>query len=221
MTQAPALPLPSSRRIDRAPLDRRQRTLGLERTPGFLLVDVNSRIVGRVKNIVYAGSPLTPSGLSTRSGFFWRRHRLVPIEAIAARRRDASDRSSSLSSGARAHSGRLSWVSISLKSSRPRRMTPREPLRSAQPTLRSSGSSWQPPPSAGCSVLRPHSSSTTERAGCGNTARPSSLDSGATPSLLERLRLEVHSESWTRRLSQDRATPVRETGRPGVSPPQS
>jgi hypothetical protein len=85
MTEAPALAFPSSRGIEHAPLDRGQHAhSALERTPGFLIVDAKGRIVGRVKHIVYAGSPFTPSALSTRSGFFSRRHRLVPIEAIEA-----------------------------------------------------------------------------------------------------------------------------------------
>jgi sporulation protein YlmC with PRC-barrel domain len=85
VTAAPAFPTTSSRHLETASIDGGQRAHDvLERTPGYLVVDTKGRIVGRVNDIVYAGSPRTPSALCIRSGFFSRRRGLVPIQAIEA-----------------------------------------------------------------------------------------------------------------------------------------
>ena len=55
----------------------------LRRTSGYLVSDANGRPVGRVERPMYGKAPDVPDALAVRSGFFARRRRLVPAEAIA------------------------------------------------------------------------------------------------------------------------------------------
>lgn len=55
----------------------------LRRTAGYLVADKRGRVVGRVECPMYGTAPDVPDALSVRSGFFSRRRRLVPAEAIA------------------------------------------------------------------------------------------------------------------------------------------
>jgi hypothetical protein len=54
----------------------------LRRTSGFLVADCSGRLVGRVESPMYGTRPDEPDALAVRSGFFSRRRRLVPAEAI-------------------------------------------------------------------------------------------------------------------------------------------
>ncbi len=54
----------------------------LRGTRGFLVADRRGRLVGRVECPMYGTTPDEPDALSVRSGFFARRRRLVPAEAI-------------------------------------------------------------------------------------------------------------------------------------------
>jgi hypothetical protein len=54
----------------------------LRGTTGFLVADRRGRLVGRVECPMYGTTPDEPDALSVRSGFFARRRRLVPADAI-------------------------------------------------------------------------------------------------------------------------------------------
>ena len=56
--------------------------IGLASTSGFLVADVRGRVVGRVECPMYGTAPDVPDALAVRSGFFARRRRLVPADAI-------------------------------------------------------------------------------------------------------------------------------------------
>jgi hypothetical protein len=49
---------------------------------GFLVADAHGRVVGRVECAMYGTQPDVPDALSVRRGFFGRRRRLVPADAI-------------------------------------------------------------------------------------------------------------------------------------------
>jgi hypothetical protein len=51
-------------------------------TSGYLVADAQGRLVGRVECPMYGTQPDVPDALSVRRGFFPRRRRLVPAEAI-------------------------------------------------------------------------------------------------------------------------------------------
>jgi hypothetical protein len=51
-------------------------------TSGYLVADAHGRLVGRVECPMYGTQPDVPDALSVRRGFFPRRRRLVPAEAI-------------------------------------------------------------------------------------------------------------------------------------------
>ena len=55
----------------------------LTSTTGYLVADVEGRVVGRVEAPMYGTSPDVPDALAVRSGFM-RRRRLVPADAITA-----------------------------------------------------------------------------------------------------------------------------------------
>jgi hypothetical protein len=55
----------------------------LTATTGYLVADVEGRVVGRVEAPMYGTSPDVPDALAVRSGFM-RRRRIVPAEAITA-----------------------------------------------------------------------------------------------------------------------------------------
>jgi len=55
----------------------------LLRTIGFLVADAKGRIVGTVEGPMYGTVPDVPDAISVRSGFFSRRRRLVPADAIS------------------------------------------------------------------------------------------------------------------------------------------
>ena len=54
----------------------------LLQTPGYLVADARGRVVGRVECPMYGTQPDIPDALSVRRGFFGRRRRLVPADAI-------------------------------------------------------------------------------------------------------------------------------------------
>ncbi len=54
----------------------------LRGTRGYLVADARGRLVGRVECPMYGTKPDEPDALAVRSGFFARRRRLVPAEAI-------------------------------------------------------------------------------------------------------------------------------------------
>jgi hypothetical protein len=54
----------------------------LKRTAGYLVADRRGRVVGRVETPMYGTHPDEPDALAVRSGFFARRRRLVPRDAI-------------------------------------------------------------------------------------------------------------------------------------------
>jgi hypothetical protein len=56
--------------------------LALLDTSGFLVADARGRVVGRVECPMYGTQPDVPDALAVRKGFFARRRRLVPAEAI-------------------------------------------------------------------------------------------------------------------------------------------
>ena len=51
-------------------------------TAGYLVADARGRVVGRVECPMYGTAPDIPDALSVRKGFFTRRRRLVPADAI-------------------------------------------------------------------------------------------------------------------------------------------
>ena len=53
----------------------------LRSTSGFLVADVDGRVVGRVECPMYGTAPDVPDALAVRKGFLARR-RLVPADAI-------------------------------------------------------------------------------------------------------------------------------------------
>ncbi len=54
----------------------------LSRTTGYLVADSRGRVVGKVECPMYGTTPDVPDAVSVRKGFFTRRRRLVPAEAI-------------------------------------------------------------------------------------------------------------------------------------------
>jgi hypothetical protein len=54
----------------------------LRGTRGYLVADARGRLVGRVECPMYGTKPDEPDALAVRTGFFTRRRRLVPAEAI-------------------------------------------------------------------------------------------------------------------------------------------
>jgi hypothetical protein len=56
--------------------------LALLDTSGFLVADARGRVVGRVECPMYGTQPDVPDALAVRNGFFGRRRRLVPADAI-------------------------------------------------------------------------------------------------------------------------------------------
>jgi hypothetical protein len=57
-------------------------TIALLDTSGFLVADARGRVIGRVECPMYGTEPDVPDALSVRKGFFARRRRLVPADAI-------------------------------------------------------------------------------------------------------------------------------------------
>jgi hypothetical protein len=49
---------------------------------GFLVADREGRVVGRVECPMYGTAPDVPDAVAVRSGFFGRRRRVVPADAI-------------------------------------------------------------------------------------------------------------------------------------------
>ena len=54
----------------------------LRRTTGYIVADSRGRFVGKVECPMYGTAPDVPDAVSVRKGFFTRRRRLVPAEAI-------------------------------------------------------------------------------------------------------------------------------------------
>ena len=54
----------------------------LRGTRGYLVADASGRLVGRVEGPMYGTTPDEPDALAVRSGFFARRRRVVPADAI-------------------------------------------------------------------------------------------------------------------------------------------
>ena len=54
----------------------------LRSTRGYLVADNRGRLVGRVESPMYGTQPDVPDALAVRSGWFARKRRLVPAEAI-------------------------------------------------------------------------------------------------------------------------------------------
>ena len=54
----------------------------LRGTRGYLVADARGRLVGRVECPMYGTTPDEPDALAVRGGFFARRRRLVPADAI-------------------------------------------------------------------------------------------------------------------------------------------
>jgi len=54
----------------------------LLQTPGYLVADARGRVVGRVECPMYGTKPDIPDALAVRRGFFGRKRRLVPADAI-------------------------------------------------------------------------------------------------------------------------------------------
>jgi hypothetical protein len=54
----------------------------LRTTRGYLVADSRGRVVGRVECPMYGTRPDEPDALAVRTGFFARRRRLVPADAI-------------------------------------------------------------------------------------------------------------------------------------------
>ena len=54
----------------------------LRRTTGYLVADSRGRVVGKVECAMYGTAPDVPDAVSVRKGFFTRRRRMVPAEAI-------------------------------------------------------------------------------------------------------------------------------------------
>jgi hypothetical protein len=55
----------------------------LLRTTGFLVADSNGRVIGTVEGPMYGTAADVPDAIAVRSGFFSRRRRLVPADAIS------------------------------------------------------------------------------------------------------------------------------------------
>ncbi len=55
----------------------------LLRTIGYLVADAKGRIVGTVEGPMYGSVPDIPDALSVRSGFLFRRRKLVPADAVS------------------------------------------------------------------------------------------------------------------------------------------
>ena len=55
----------------------------LLRTTGFLVADSNGRVIGTVEGPMYGTVADVPDAIAVRSGFFSRRRRLVPADAIS------------------------------------------------------------------------------------------------------------------------------------------
>ena len=54
----------------------------LRGTRGYLVADARGKLVGRVECAMYGTTPDEPDALAVRTGFFARRRRLVPADAI-------------------------------------------------------------------------------------------------------------------------------------------
>ena len=54
----------------------------LRGTRGYLVADKRGRLVGRVESPMYGTQPDVPDALAVRTGWFARKRRLVPAEAI-------------------------------------------------------------------------------------------------------------------------------------------
>jgi hypothetical protein len=54
----------------------------LRSTRGYLVADNRGRLVGRVEGPMYGTQPDIPDALAVRTGWFARKRRLVPAEAI-------------------------------------------------------------------------------------------------------------------------------------------
>jgi hypothetical protein len=54
----------------------------LRSTRGYLVADNRGRLVGRVESPMYGTQPDVPDALAVRSGWFARKRRLVPADAI-------------------------------------------------------------------------------------------------------------------------------------------
>jgi hypothetical protein len=54
----------------------------LQRTPGYVVVDREGHVVGRVEGTIASIAPDLPHALSVRTGFFGYRRRVVPVEMI-------------------------------------------------------------------------------------------------------------------------------------------
>jgi len=54
----------------------------LRSTRGYLVADNRGRLVGRVESPMYGTAPDVPDALAVRSGWFARKRRLVPADAI-------------------------------------------------------------------------------------------------------------------------------------------
>ena len=52
-------------------------------TAGYIVADSEGRVVGRVEGPMYGTAPDVPDAIAVRSGFFSRRRRLVPADAIS------------------------------------------------------------------------------------------------------------------------------------------
>jgi hypothetical protein len=61
-------------------------SVDLRRTSGYLVADVEGRLVGRVECPMYGTAPDVPDALAVRAGFGFlaRRRRVVPADAIEA-----------------------------------------------------------------------------------------------------------------------------------------
>jgi hypothetical protein len=55
----------------------------LLRTIGYLVADAKGRVIGTVEGPMYGSAPDIPDAISVRSGFFSRRRKLVPADAIS------------------------------------------------------------------------------------------------------------------------------------------
>ena len=54
----------------------------LRGTRGYLVADASGRLVGRVECPMYGSTPDEPDALAVRTGFFARKRRMVPADAI-------------------------------------------------------------------------------------------------------------------------------------------
>jgi hypothetical protein len=55
----------------------------LLRTIGYLVADAKGRVIGTVEGPMYGSAPDVPDAIAVRSGFFSRRRKLVPADAIS------------------------------------------------------------------------------------------------------------------------------------------